>query len=400
MKICQLCSIDFVLHHFIQPLAEATAAAGHDVTCVCADGPLVAKVRAAGLRVETAPLARSFDLRAHWRAYRHLRDFFRREKFDLVHVHNPVAAQIGRAAAWRAGVPRIVYTAHGFYFHEAMPWPKRRLFIALEWLAGRVTDVLFTQAEEDADAARRYRLCRGGVVQAIGNGVDPGRFHPAPTGDDTRARLRAALGTPEDAPVIVMTGRLVAEKGYPELFEAMRAVDAHLWIAGARLPSDHAGSIAGEVDKVEADPALASRIRFLGYRADMPDILRAADLFTLPSHREGMPRSIIEAMMTGLAVVATDIRGAREEVVDGETGALVPVRDPAALAAALDRLAKDPALRDRLGAAGRRRALDLYDEAKVIARQLDRLGLAGPKGGDDGSAKPPTGSGDGHGRAG
>jgi len=107
----------------------------------------------------------------------------------------------------------------------------------------------------------------------------------------------------------------------------------------------------------------------------VPDILRAADIFTLPSHREGMPRSIIEAMMCALPVVATDIRGSREEVVDGETGLLVPVNDPAALALALDRLARDPALRRRMGAAGRARALALYDERRVIERQLIRLGL-------------------------
>jgi glycosyltransferase involved in cell wall biosynthesis len=89
-----------------------------------------------------------------------------------------------------------------------------------------------------------------------------------------------------------------------------------------------------------------------------------------------MPRSIIEAMMTGLPVVATDIRGSREEVVAEETGALVPVNHAAALAAALNRLVADPALRARWGAAGRARALALYDEAKVVARQLDLLGLA------------------------
>ncbi len=113
-----------------------------------------------------------------------------------------------------------------------------------------------------------------------------------------------------------------------------------------------------------------------GYRADITRILNAADIFALPSHREGMPRSIIEAMMVGLPVVATDIRGPREEVVDGETGALVPVADADALAAALDRLAADPALRARWGTAGRARALALFDESVVITRQLDRLGLA------------------------
>jgi len=173
-----------------------------------------------------------------------------------------------------------------------------------------------------------------------------------------------------------MIGRLVSEKGYPELFEAMKQVDAHLWVAGARLLSDHADPIDSLLAAIEADPDLRRRVHLLGERDDIPDLLAAADLFTLPSHREGMPRSIIEAMMTGLPVVATNIRGSREEVVHGETGLLVPVNDPAALAAALSGLAADPARRQVMGEAGRRRALDLYDETKVIERQLAILGLA------------------------
>jgi glycosyltransferase involved in cell wall biosynthesis len=374
MKVCQLTAVDFSLYHFLLPLMQAMAAAGHEVVGVSSDGPLLAEVRKAGIRVETAPIARSFNLAAHFRAYRALVALFRRERFDLVHVHTPVASLIGRLAAWRAGVPRIVYTAHGFYFHEHMAWPKRWAFMALEWLAGRVTDVLFTQAEEDAATARCAGLIRGTLVEAIGNGVDPLAFHPAADPAERRG-LRAAIGTPDDAVVIVMIGRLVAEKGYPELFQAMRHVDAELWVVGERLASDHASSIDDAIAAAARDPALARRIRFLGYRRDVPALLRAADIFTLPSHREGMPRSIIEAMMTGLPVVATDIRGSREEVVAEETGALVPVNDAAALAAALDRLAADPALRARWGAAGRARALALYDEAKVVARQLELLGL-------------------------
>ncbi len=113
----------------------------------------------------------------------------------------------------------------------------------------------------------------------------------------------------------------------------------------------------------------------LGYRHDVPRVLAAADVFCLPSHFEGLPMSAIEAMLTGLPVVSTDIRGPREMVVPGKTGMLVPPMQAAPLAEALTTLASDPALRARMGEAGRARALDRFDEAKVVGRTLDLLGL-------------------------
>ena len=368
MKICQLCAVDFTLYHFLLPLMRAQQAADHEVVGVCSTGPWMHKVREEGFRIMPVAIARNLNPLSHWISYCRLVRLFRQERFDIVHVHTPIAALLGRLAAKSAGVPTIVYTAHGFYFHERMaPW-KRFLFIALEKWGGLYTDVLFTQAEEDAESARRLRLCRTKVIEVIGNGVDPVRFFPAFDGGKSRRQLRAELNTSEDAVVVMITGRMVAEKGYPELFAAMAGQDAILWAAGERLDSDHAAA----VDAVR----VPSNVRLLGHRPDVPELLRAADIFTLPSHREGMPRSIIEAMMTGLPVIATDIRGSREEVVSGKTGLLVPGADKEALAAAIRELSGDAPMRARMGAAGRARALDLYDELKVIARQLDRLKLA------------------------
>ena len=377
MKICQLCTVDFTLYHFLLPLMTEMREAGHDVVGVCADGALVGAVRDAGFRVETPPLARSFNPLQATKAFAALYKLFRRERFDLVHVHTPAAAFVGRLAARWARVPRIVYTAHGFYFHEHMPWPKRWLIIAMEWLAGRFTHTLFTQSEEDAAAALRLGLCRGGDVLAIGNGSDPNRFYPGKN-EEVRQRVRASLDVTDARPVIVMIGRLVAEKGYPELVEAMRRLDAHLWIIGERLPSDHAREIDDILRNIEQDPALSDKIKLLGYRTDVPDLLRAGDIFVLPSHREGMPRSIIEAMLTGLPVVATDIRGSRELVIDGETGILVPVGAANELSAALQSLIADCGLRNQMGAAGLDRARDRFNEAKVIGLQLEVLGLRAP----------------------
>jgi glycosyltransferase involved in cell wall biosynthesis len=376
MKICQLCAVDFTLYHFLLPLMRAMRDEGHEVVAICADGPLIAKVRAEGFRVEPVRIVRGYNIIDHMQTYRALVALFRRERFDLLHVHTPVAALVARFAAARVGIPRIVYTAHGFYFHDRMSRWKRAIFVALEYFGGRFTDVLFTQAEEDAETARRKNLCRGGVIEAIGNGSDPAKFHPPRPDDPGRHALRTQLGVDNRMPVIAMIGRLVAEKGYPELIAAMRDVEATLWVIGDRLVSDHAASIDSAIAEAERDPVLRQRIRFLGYRSDVPDLLRAADIFTLPSHREGLPRSIAEAMLSGLPVVATNIRGSREQVVDGETGYLVPVNDPQALADALSRLAGDVALRRRMAAASLARARAKFDEALIVRRQVELLGLA------------------------
>ncbi len=374
MKICQLCNLDFTLYHFLLPLMREMKEAGHEVVGVCSEGDFADKVGEEGFRVETVLIERSLNIFKHAGSIRELVELFRREQFDIVHVHNAVTALVGRVAAWRAGVPCIVYTAHGFYFHEHMPFLKRSAFIGLEWLAGRVTHVLFTQSQEDAEMARRLKLIAGNHIEAIGNGVDTNRFHASGSKAEL-VRLRKEIGTPAKRVVIMTLGRLVAEKGFPELIEAMAGVDADLWVIGERLESDHAEGIEDALNLARTDEHLKKRVHFLGYRNDIPDLLGSADIFVSASHREGMPRSIIEAMMCGLPVVATNIRGSREEVVDGETGTLVAVKQPQALAVALNMLTGNPDLRKKWGAAGRKRALDLYDERKVVQRQITALGL-------------------------
>ena len=172
--------------------------------------------------------------------------------------------------------------------------------------------------------------------------------------------------------MIVIVSRLVRHKGYPELLEAMRDVPgAELWVVGERLVSDHGQNM----DDVFAQAGLGTRLRRLGYRTDVPQVLAASDIFTLPSHFEGLPMSVIEAMLTALPVVATNIRGPREQVVHGVTGLLAPPATVAPLAEALRSLVADPALRARMGEAGRARALLHYTEQEVVERTLDLLGL-------------------------
>ncbi len=260
LKICQLCTVDFTLYHFLRPLMKALRDEGHEVVGVCADGELVDAVRQDGFRVETAPLVRSINPLRNLQAAGELHRLFRRESFDMVHTHTPVGAFVGRLAARCARVPRIIYTAHGFYFRQhacAAPGGAYRAGVArrpgdphaVYPVTGRCRD----RAAAGALPNRRHR--------AIGNGSDPEIFRPDVNQQD-RQRIRAAIGTPDERVVILMTGRLVAEKGYRELIEAMRRVDAELWAVGARLRSDHATGIEDVVSAAEDDPCCATASGF------------------------------------------------------------------------------------------------------------------------------------------
>ncbi len=366
MKVVEVTNVDFSLRHFVLPLMRGIRDRGHEVIGVCADGPLLAVPRAEGFRIEALPFARTLSPVAQWRAFRALTRLLRAEKPDLVHGHMPISGFLARVAARFAGVPRVAYTCHGYLFNQVGSRRRRGAALLMEWIGGRLTDVYMNVSAAEAADAHRLGISRRAVC--IRNGRDPGRFHPDP---DARARIRNAFGVHDDAVVVIAVSRLVRHKGYPELLAAMRDVDAELWIVGERLASDH----GEDIEPLFAASGLGPRLRRLGYREDIEALLAAADIFTLPSHFEGLPMSIIEAMLTGLPVVATDIPGCREQVIDGETGLLVPVGEAGPLAAALQQLATDRACRERFGAAGLTRALELFDEAKIVTHTLDLLGL-------------------------
>jgi glycosyltransferase involved in cell wall biosynthesis len=367
LKVVEITNVDFSLRQFLLPLMRAIRDRGHEVVGVCAEGALLDEVRAEGFHVIAVPFERRLSPLAHIAAFRALVALFRREKPDLVHAHMPISGFLARLAARVAGVPRVAYTCHGFLFNQDNSLPVKAVSYLMEVIGGALTDVYLTVQGKEAADARRLFIARHAVP--VWNGRNPALFHPDPA---ARTRLRAELGTPPERTVIVAVSRLVRDKGYPELAEAMRAVpDAELWVVGERLESDRGDDMAALLDQA----GLGSRLRRLGYRRDVPAILAAADIFVLPSYFEAMPMSVIEAMLTGLPVVASDINGTREQVVPEETGLLVPPRQAAPLAQALARLAADAGLRARLGAAGRMRALDRFDESRVLARTLDLLGL-------------------------
>lgn len=371
IKVLQLAAVDGTVKLLLLPLIDCLIEEDYEVHVACSPGPLLQELRDRGYSVHPIPIARRVSPLSNfislWRLYR----LIRCELFDIVHVHTPAAAALGRVAAKLARVPVIIHTAHGFYFHELMaPW-KRRLIIWVEKILGRCcTDMLFTQSSEDQETAIREGIANERKIIGIGNGVDVSAFGVKPD-----PAVRTELGLSLDDKVVGFIGRLVREKGVEELLQSMGQVieaipEAKLLVVGGTFKSDRDHRITKFRQQLIRQNDPESAIKFTGFRKDIPELLAIMDLFVLPSHREGMPRSILEAMAAGKPVVATNIRGCREEVVHGETGYLVPVNNPDKLADAIIEIMSDKMLAGRMGEAGRQRAIEFFDEAQILEKQL------------------------------
>lgn len=358
------------------PYCEPLVQRGWDVSFVCPPGPHAEAAARRGFRVEPFALRRALDPRSDLVGAAQLVRYFRQDKPDIVHTHNIKAGHMARVLAFLARVPIVIHTLHGLAYSLDTPALKRRGHALLEWIASRRVDLVLAQSDEDRQTVIESGAIEARKVELIGNGIDLRRFAPDDWPDAERRRARSELEIADDEILFLSAGRLVREKGFVELFEA--AADARRRDPRIRL------AVAGEIDVEKADAvdpaaldaAKASGVLLLGRRADMPRLYAAADVVTLISWREGLPRTLMEGAAMGKPLLAADARGCREVVRPPRNGLLVPVRDPRALTDAMQAMASDPSQRASWGAANAREARERYDLDIVVARVVaayDRL---------------------------
>ncbi|HZW03981.1 MAG TPA: glycosyltransferase family 4 protein [Anaerolineaceae bacterium] len=385
-KVAVIATVDMSLRYMLLNQMLFLRQAGYAVCGISAPGPETAAVTQAGIPYHPAALTRSFSPLADLRALGQIYRILRRERPTIVHTHTPKAGLLGQLAARLAGVPVVLNTVHGFYFHERTPPLQRRFYIALESVAARCSDTIFSQNREDIATAVREQIAPAARLKYLGNGFDLEAFDRAPLGPAVLAEKRRELGLAPGAPVVGFVGRLVAEKGILELLAAGQAVrqrfpEVRFLIVGPIDP-DKPDSLSPAVAR---DYNLADACIFTGRRADMPQLYALMDVLVLPSHREGFPRTPMEASLMGVPSVVTDVRGCREAVEHERNGLVVPFGDVDALAAAIGQVLADPALARRLGAAGRQMARERFDERRVFqavcdeyARLLAARGIPAP----------------------
>jgi glycosyltransferase involved in cell wall biosynthesis len=370
-KLIHLTTTDVSLTRLLGPQLRAFKAAGYDVIGVSAPGPHVPELKDWGIaHIPLRNATRSVDPLRDVRALGEVYALFRRVRPDIVHTHNPKPGLYGRLAARAARVPIVVNTVHGLYALPEDPWHKRAAVYSLERVAGMGSDLELVQNPEDVETLAGLGVPRRKLT-VLGNGIDLTRFDPARVPPNRRQEIRSELGVRPDDILCGAVGRLVWEKGYREVFRAAARVqkaasDVRVVVVGS---SDSDKGDALRDDEIET--ARRAGVIFTGDRTDVVDLYAAMDVFVHASYREGFPRSTMEAAAMGLPVVATNIRGCRQVVVDGETGVLVPVRDDVAVAGAMLRLAREPQTRERMSRAARMRACEEFDDRRVIKTTLE-----------------------------
>lgn len=295
--------------------------------------------------------------------------------YDIVHVHTPVAAFATRFALRNAAKrPSVIYTTHGFHFFEGQAALPHALYRTLERLAAPWTDWLVTVNEEDERAAQRLGGIDPARVRRIpGIGVDLERFADGAVSAEEAAAVRRELGVAESAFIAVMVAEFTPNKRHAHLLRALAEVadpTVTLVLAGD-------GPLLEQTRRLAETLGVAERVRFAGYRRDIPALLAASDALVLVSEREGLNRSVLEAMAAGRPVIGTDTRGIAD-AIGSTAGWIVPKNDVRALARTIEEAATDAAERARRGAAARERVAREFALPAIIAKyeELYREALA------------------------
>jgi len=374
MKIMYISRTAETLWWLLTPTMKELKRRGHEVL-VCTEGPEAEKLRGLGFEVFTHGMKRSINplmaLRTIWRIRRTLRA----RPVDAAVCYNKLGGVVGRVGARLAGTPRVGYFAQGLACGPAQGAIDFQLRFQVERLMAPFTDAMFLFNDYDEQLSRKTLMANrpNGVFRLRGMGVDLTRFTPG-TYADIRTRLGQELGVDPTHTFVLCAARLIADKGVLDFVEAARQVcskrrDAVFLLAGR-------GPLLEKVRQQVDAAGVGAQVKVLGWRNDMNDLMKASDVFVLPSYyMEGLPVSILEAMACGKPVVTTHHKGCEDAVVDGVTALLVPVKQPAQLAEKLLTLISDPAMRERMGVAGRRRAEERYeisDCTREVVEMMER----------------------------
>jgi glycosyltransferase involved in cell wall biosynthesis len=306
-----------------------------------------------------------------------LSKIIKRGDYDVVHTYSPVIGIYGRFAAYKAKAPVIIHSVIGSVLASGVPFSDRLMYFLSELATSRMVDLFITLNDTDARAMVKYRLASAQKVVSLKYeyGVNLKEFNPEIIDSSNLKSIRTKLGLEEGTPVIGFVGRMIGAKGILDLFEAYRLIRANgirakLLYVGDVLSTDKDGESFGVLKTMVKDAGLEDDVIFLGFQDDVPFNISLMDVVVHPSHHEGFPRIPIEAGAMRKPSVCTAVSGAEVAVENGETGFIVPIRDPARLSNAIETIISNPALALEMGNKARQRVVKLFDQDNIVDQQI------------------------------
>jgi glycosyltransferase involved in cell wall biosynthesis len=325
---------------FEQGNIEVLKSLGYEVHCA-------ANFEDANERLNTLDIVRHhFDIQRspfslkNIMAYKQLKKIMKSENFDAVHCHSPMGGVLARIVAKSIGLTPVVYTAHGFHFYDGAPWRNWLIYYNVEKLLSKYTDTIVTINEEDYERAKTFKAKN--ILAVPGIGVDSSKFDNVKVDRDKK---RKDLNIPEGTLVLLTIGEMIERKNHETVIRALAQLknDNYILLICGR------GELQSHLKRLAVNLKIDDKVRFLGFRNDIPEICIASDIFVFPSYQEGLPVSVMEAMAAGLPIIGSKIRGNTDLIQNGNGGFLHKPADYRGIANSIDKVIGNERLRAEMG---------------------------------------------------
>lgn len=342
MKILYVTTLSGTINAFLIPHIRMLVELGHSVDIACKiTKSLKQELYDIGCNIYDVSFNRSPLKSDNYNAYKVLKELIKKEKYDIVHTHTPVASAISRLACKNIKVTKVFYTAHGFHFHKGAPIKNWMFYYPLEKWLSKYTDVLITINKEDFKRAKsKFKAKKVKYIPGVGLDID--RFHNVVIDKENK---RKEIGVPKDGFIILSVGELNRNKNHEVIIRAIAELNnpkIHYVICGTGPLSDY-------LKKISIELGFEENLHLLGFRKDIAEICRSSDLFAFPSLREGLGMAALEAMACGLPIITSNIHGIVDYSIDGITGYCNKPKDVEGFSIAIEKLVKDREISSNFG---------------------------------------------------
>ncbi|MGG2025481.1 glycosyltransferase family 4 protein [Gottfriedia sp. S16(2024)] len=359
-KILYITTLSRTINAFLVPHIKKLISDKNIVDCACSvDLEIERSLTEQGVNIYDIPFSRNPFHPSNLKAFRQLIKIQAEHKYDIVHVHTPIAALYGRLLKAKFPQLKTVYTVHGFHFYKGAPVTNWCIYYPIEKIMGYFTDTIITMNTEDFQRAQKFNINR--ILKVHGVGVDFASYNMDLFHKD---EIRRKLNLSKDDFVILMIAEVNQNKNHRQMIDAVdilknRGIQVNVVCAGD-------GPLKEELKEVVRIRGLEENIQFLGFRNDISELIAACDIGILLSHREGLPRNIMELMACKKTVIGTNIRGIRDLIENNVNGFLVPTNEPTVTADRIEQLIKDRVLLEQM-ASNANHFIKKYDVNQVVS---------------------------------